>query len=343
MNTKWTEWTKDSRTFIARQKRRSRAALRAYGRRADRREKKNEEGKRPRDADKPVTDSTFLVIPAYPGDVGVRPVPPGTATWHSPAVNVIHESTDPTTPLEIVQGTHSPDLVAGANYVFEAWIHNLGDMVAPAVNVEFFLRRAGMGSTAESADLVGSTVIAVPRNGTARATVSFTATGGDVGHHCLLVRASAFNPPDVPADWSALVAREDRHIGQQNLNVVAGGSTMMMLLSAPPRGRRKNARIRVRVRPTAVPPHLVRSMCGVDLRFRKGLARAAFDLDADGALRRVPRIANAWDLDMRRGETQSLTLTIPRTDIGAIARLYDVEAFDPETKSVFDGITLAVR
>jgi hypothetical protein len=343
MSEKWERWAKESREFIERQKKRTRTAFKAYKREhRDGGDKPDREGpgKGPEYSDNPVTDSTFLVIPAFDGDDGTRPVAAGIPTWHSPAVNVIHESLDPTTSLEDLQGSFSPSLTAGTTYLFEAWVHNLGDMFAPAVNVEFFLRTPGMGATAESARLLGATVISIPRNDRARATISFDATMDDVGHHCLLVRASSFNPPDAPTDWSALVARNDRHIGQQNLNVVAGGSQMMMLMSAPRRGRRKAAKVRVRINAAPVPAHLKRDAClNEKLKLGKGLARAVFGLSAEVPFRKTPRTENSWDLEVRRGETHRFMVKFPETKKGATARTYNVEAFDIETKTVFDGVT----
>jgi hypothetical protein len=339
MSKKWQRFAGESRKFIGDLKARSREAFKEYVSKHRRREEKGPEHSRDT-----VTDSTFLVIPAFDGDNGARPVAAGIATWHSPAVNIVDESADPNTSLESIQGTFSPNLLAGHTYLFEAWVHNLGDMVAPAVNVEFFLRSAGMGATAESARLIGSTVIAIGRNDRSRATVPFTASTGDLGHHCLLVRASSFNPPDLPDDWSRLVAREDRHIGQQNLNVVAGGSTMTMMLTAPA-GRRAKATMRIRVRPASVPLHLKNNACLTNqITLDKGLAGAVFQFDTDVPFVKTARATNSWDMEVRRNETCTFRLTMPRTtQRSKAARVYDVEAYDVETKKVFDGVTVLVR
>jgi hypothetical protein len=340
MSKKWQRFAGESRKLIGDLKARSRQAFKEYVGQHRRREEKG-----PEDSRDTVTDSTFLVIPAFDGDDGARPVATGIATWHSPAVNIVDESADPVASLETIQGTFSPNLLAGHTYLFEAWVHNLGDMVAPAVNVEFFLRSAGMGATAESARVIGSTVIAIGRNGRSRATVPFTASTGELGHHCLLVRASSFNPPDLPDDWSRLVAREDRHIGQQNLNVVAGGSTMTMMLTAPAEGRLVKATVRIRVLPASVPLHLKNNACLADqLTMDKGLAGAVFRFDTDVPFVKTARATNSWDMEVRRKETYTFRLTMPRTTQRSKAvRVYDIEAYDVETKKVFDGVTVLVR
>lgn len=341
MPSKWERFARESRKFIGNQKKRTRAAFKEY---ASGDGPRGHRGEDPKHTGDTVTDSTFLVIPAFDGDDGTRPVADGIPAWHSPAVNIIDESVDPSTSLEQVQGTFSPNLEAGRTYLFEAWVHNLGDMAAPAVNVEFFLRSPGMGATVEHARLVGATVISIARNDRARATVSFSAAMDDVGHHCLMVRASSFNPPDVPDDWSALVARQDRHVGQQNLNVVAGGSTMSLMMTAPKRGRRRGAKVRVRVVPTSVPLHLKNNAClQGTMKLQKGLASARFDFDADVPFKKTPRVANSWDMEVKRGEAHAFRLILPKTVRRTkLVRAYDVVAYDLEAKVAFDGVTVLV-
>jgi hypothetical protein len=340
MSEKWERFAAAARALTSDVKKRTEEALR------DHEAERHGEGDRiPGRGRRRVTDSTFLVIPAFEGDSGARPVAQGIKTWHSPAVNVIDESLDPASSLESIQGTFSPKLTAGHTYLFEAWVHNHGDLPAPAVNVEFFLRSVGMGATAESARLVGRTVIAIGRNARSRATVPFTAATADLGHQCLLVRASSFNPPDFPADWSLLLARESRHVGQQNLNVVAGSSVMSMMLNAPAGGRRSSTTIRIRVLPADVPMHLKNNACLADrMTLAKGLGRAAFNFESDAPFRKTEGATNSWDVKVPRKATCNFRLTMPRTtDRVATVRVYDVEAYDVETRKVFDGVTVLVR
>lgn len=291
-----------------------------------------------------VTESTYLVIPAFDGDNGARPIPDGVPAWRSPAVNVISESLDPDTPLEVIQNKNAPTLVAGQTYLLEAWVYNLGDIAANAVNVEFFRRLPGVGATAENAELLGATVISVPRNDRARATLPFTASGEHVGHWCLHVRCSSFLPADFPEDWSALRAKHDRHIGQQNINVVQVSQRMSMAVSLPPFGRHRRGRMRIRIAPGRPPAHLVADKCeAARLNLKKGLARARFGIEGDVPIHPVPRQANAWDLELNRGETYVLMLEMPRRqgdDDGT--RVYELAAEDLTREAVVDGLTLFV-
>ena len=79
---------------------------------------------------------------------------------------------------------------------------------APGVNVTFEVMQAGWGGPWS---VVGSTVITIPYNGSATATIPFTPTPQQAGHKCVRVKATYANDPN-PANNSA----------QENMDVVPG-------------------------------------------------------------------------------------------------------------------------
>ena len=337
MNKRFEHFALKSRKFIQKQKTdvKRRLKSRAHG--------GDDHGK-----DDPVTDSIFLVIPAFAGDLGDRPLPQGVAAWHSPAVNVIAPNIDPDTPLEILQNKIAPELMAGQNYIFETWVLNRGDMVAPAVNVEFFKRLPGFGATVENSEFLGAASISIDRNSQARATLPYTAAAEDAGHWCLHARATAFNPPDVPADWSSLSAQQHRHVGQQNVTVVQADSSMSMLISAPNTGQGKSKKMRIQVVAEGAPKHIGRDKCLVEgLSLVKGLGSAIFKLDADFQFQKSSRISNSWDMTLNKGETYPVSLQLPAHVRGdSSLRVYSVKAYDMQsvdTPELIDGVTLLIK
>lgn len=76
----------------------------------------------------------------------------------------------------------------------------------------------------------------------AAAEFAYTVPPTESGHKCLFARAFAFSPLELPIDDFQLDPRLDRHVAQQNLNIVGQAQDSFRLVHAP------NARLRIELR-----------------------------------------------------------------------------------------------
>jgi len=162
-------------------------------------------------------ESSFLYIRSYNGDTGIRPFT-GINFWNSPDITINPISNS---------GINTTELYAGNTYNIRCRLNNRGDLMIPYPKVEFFLTDPSLGFNTTVAKLLGLTQLPgllLPASND-EAIMRYTVPASESGHKCLFARTYSFSPLDKPFDLNALDPRLDRHIGQQNLNIVPQGST----------------------------------------------------------------------------------------------------------------------
>ena len=181
-------------------------------------------------------DSSFLYIRSHDADVGARPFS-GIVHWHSPDLTL-----SPAT----VPGAYTTTLTAGETYIVRCALRNRGDIGVPSAKVELFLTDPTLGfDTRFATNLTMGRVPSawVASNTNAAVEFLYTVPPTESGHKCLFARTFSFSPLDLPIDDFQLDPRVDRHVAQQNLNIVGGGQAYKFHLVHPP-----NARIRIEMR-----------------------------------------------------------------------------------------------
>lgn len=158
-------------------------------------------------------DSSFLYIRSYDADVGVRPFS-NIVFWHSPDLTL--------SPVTSVNA-YTTTLVAGETYVVRCALRNRGDLGVPSAKVELFLTDPTLGfDTRYATNLTLGNVPSAWVGAGASAAVEFlyTVPPTESGHRCLFARTFAFSPLELPIDDFQLDPRLDRHVAQQNLDIV---------------------------------------------------------------------------------------------------------------------------
>lgn len=181
-------------------------------------------------------DSSFLYMRSYDADAGARPFS-GIVYWHSPDLTL----TPVTSP-----GAYTTTLNAGETYVVRCALRNRGDIGVPAAKVELFLTDPSLGFDTRFA--TNLTLGRVPSAWVASNThtaveLLYTVPPSESGHKCLFARTFSFSPLDLPIDDFALDPLLDRHVAQQNLNIVGQAQAYAFALVHAP-----NARIRIQMR-----------------------------------------------------------------------------------------------
>ncbi len=177
----------------------------------------------------------YLLIRAYsPGDRGARPTWPSIPCWESPDILLIDAAyTGPFSPSRLVV---SP--TAGRRYRVFVRVWNLGLLAAVGVHVRAWYVDPGFfggdpSNPAYQPQPIGMTVVPQLEDRTRPGAVQVVELDEPweipralTGHECLLASASC--PLD---EWDgALDANQDRHVGQRNLTVLAGGDDVKTLL-----------------------------------------------------------------------------------------------------------------
>ena len=159
-------------------------------------------------------DSSFLYMRSYDADVGVRPFS-NIVHWHSPDITL--------SPVSSV-GAYTTSLAAGETYLIRCWLRNRGDLAVPSAKVELFLTDPSLGFDTRFATRLtnlGNVPSAwVGSVASAAADFLYTVPPTEAGHKCLFARAFSFSPLELPIDDFQLDPRLDRHVAQQNLNIV---------------------------------------------------------------------------------------------------------------------------
>jgi hypothetical protein len=181
-------------------------------------------------------DSSFLYIRSYDGDIGNRPFS-NIVFWRSPDVTL-----SPLTNL----GAFVTTLNAGETYLVRINLRNRGDIPAPSAKVELFLVTPSLGFSTQFATKItlgNVPSVFVPSLGAATAQFLYTVPADLSGHRCLFARVFSFSPLDLPIDDFALDPRIDRHVAQQNLDIVGQAMAYSFNLVHQP-----NAKIRIALR-----------------------------------------------------------------------------------------------
>lgn len=182
-------------------------------------------------------DSSFLYLRSYDADIGNRPFT-GIDHWRSPDLLL--------SPASNV-GAYTTQLNAGTTYIIRCLLRNRGDLAVPSAKVELYLTDPTLGFDTRFAKnlTLGKVPSAwVTSGGSAAAEFPFTVLPADAGHKCLFARTFSFSPLEMPIDDFALDPRLDRHVAQQNLNIVSQGDAYgFKLVHAP------NARLRLDLKP----------------------------------------------------------------------------------------------
>jgi hypothetical protein len=161
-------------------------------------------------------DSSFLYMRSYDGDNGSRPFS-NQVFWLSPDINVSPVSSS---------STYTRTLNVGETYNISCVLRNRGDLAVPSAKVELWLTDPSLGFDTRFANhlTLGTVPSAwVSSNAMAVVNSTYTVPPTDIGHKCLFARAFSFAPLDVPIDDFRLDPTIDRHIAQQNLNIVQQG------------------------------------------------------------------------------------------------------------------------
>lgn len=177
-----------------------------------------------RNPPEPFEDSSYLYMRSFDGDQGVRPFS-GITFWHSPDITLSPQS-NPT--------VVTTELQAGQSYTIRVTLRNRGDLAVPSAKVELFLTDPSIGfDTRFATRLTNLTNMpsAWINSGAAGAIdFSYTVPPSEAGHKCLFARCFSFSPLDVPFDDYQLDPRLDRHVAQQNLNILAQGDSLDFLV-----------------------------------------------------------------------------------------------------------------
>ncbi len=169
--------------------------------------------------DRKRTYTPWLVIRSAPWDLGLRPLPAGTAFWLSPDISV--ESSDPL-----------GRAVAGEDNFLHARVFNLGMAVSVPTSVDFYWADPSVGLGAEHMNLIGTEWVEIPPHSAldVRCNAAWVPGFLNGGHECLKVNCNnqARDPIQHPFDPPA-----DRHAGQRNITVIEGapGETLKFRLS----------------------------------------------------------------------------------------------------------------
>jgi len=162
----------------------------------------------------------------------------GPAFWLSPDILI--------SPLTNI-GAYTTQLEAGETYIVRCILHNRGDLAVPSAKVELFLTDPSLGfDTRYAQNLTLGNVPStwVTPDGSAATEFRWTVSPSEAGHKCLFARAFSFSPEDLPVDDYALDPRVDRHVAQQNLNIVGQAQAFSFALIHAP-----VARLRIALRP----------------------------------------------------------------------------------------------
>lgn len=183
---------------------------------------------------KPYRDKTFLYIKGYDSDTGNRPMPSGTVFWMSPDIEIF----DGTTPIANNQ------LVAGKNYQIAVTVRNGGDLPCYSCHVELFICNPSLGFDPIHGTLLGVQMAQVQAQGDTTLSFPIVATSAMIGHRCLFARVFSFVNNDLPMSATTFPVVADRHIGQQNLNIIQQNNFVKVLMTNEFAGQ-KNFQVKV--------------------------------------------------------------------------------------------------
>lgn len=166
-------------------------------------------------------ETTFLYIGTYPGDRGIRPVPQGTVFWNSPDIEIYKNG--------VVIANNQ--INQGDTYQVIVTVRNDGDMNCPSFNIELFVTDPSLGFNVANATALGLQRGQVGRHSKVDIVFNLTASGNIVGHRCLFAQIFSVSCNEYPNSADGLDTVNDRHVAQQNLNIVQQGQSFKMTVN----------------------------------------------------------------------------------------------------------------
>ncbi len=199
--------------------------------------------RRERDRGPAPTFEPALLIRAFPGDRGTRPI--NVPFWESPDIWTAAGPPDTTPDVPLAPGG-TP--VAGVPNTLYAHVWNLG--LAPVVrpDVEFFVFDPSFSFATQTPLFHATTTVDLSSRSTpttchhlVKCPVAWVPTVVNDGHECVVVRVSAMGDTADPAHlWDGWA---DRHIGQRNLAVLPAGGSIKRILDGLQVSRRLPQRV----------------------------------------------------------------------------------------------------
>lgn len=292
----------------------------------------------------PYQGTTFLFIRGFDGDTGERPIPAGQVFWISPDVELF-DATGVRVPTSTIR--------AGEAYTIEVVVTNAGDRDCNSCAVELFLTNPALGFQVATATVLGNQLVSVARLATSTVRFPFTATADMVGHRCLFARVASFITNDLPSDWSGLNANLDRHLGQQNLDIVQQGTTYSFNVHLAAQLKGKNLALTMKPN-VAMAPQIRLPAMGRYLLADRPIV-GTFEVKRPAVMlpdpvRGRPRRAAAltreapdhWTFKSNV-ERETMEMAIPNLGLRPNEMVpMDLRLFDPATGAVIGGITLLV-
>lgn len=160
--------------------------------------------------DKNRTYTPWLLIRYAANDIGLRPIPAGSAYWNSPDIWV--ESSDP-----------GGKAVAGEQNFVHARVFNLGKSISVPTRVDFYWADPSIGLGPQHMNLIGTEWVSVDPHTAldVRCNKAWVPVFVNNGHECLKVNCTnmALDPIQHPFQ-----PKVDRHAGQRNIAVVQGAA-----------------------------------------------------------------------------------------------------------------------
>ena len=310
---------------------------------------------------KPYRDKTFLYIKGYDSDTGNRPMPAGTVFWMSPDIEIF----DGTTPIANNQ------LVAGKNYQIAVTVRNGGDLPCYSCHVELFICNPSLGFDPVHGTLLGVQTTQVQAQGDTTLSFPIVATSAMIGHRCLFARVFSFVNNDLPSSATTFPVVADRHIGQQNLNIIQQNNFLKVLMTNEFAGQ-KNFQVKVVPRKMDVikgtripqlrrlisplqavvlPEFSIKPLkvnAGIEInRMRATTPNRALlvrnpALEASNLAVLTPLRKNLWDFKLDKG-TRELEVAIPDFKLkNNEAVVVDIELTDTDQNKVVGGIRFVV-
>ncbi|MBH1939942.1 hypothetical protein I5677_03410 [Mobilitalea sibirica] len=167
--------------------------------------------------EEPYNPTTFLYIRAFLGDNGNRPIPSGKCYCLSPDIELYLNGS--------VFDTVNP-LLPESNYTVQVTVTNDGDQACNSCTVDLYLCKPSLGFSTQGGTMIGITNTRIEAHSSATVEFPFTTTKDMEGHRCMFARAYSLTSNDYPEDMVNFNSYTDRHIGQQNLNIVHQGKTL---------------------------------------------------------------------------------------------------------------------
>ncbi len=192
--------------------------------------------------DEPYEGTTYLYIRAFDGDNGSRPIPSGQCYCLSPDIELYLNG--------VVVDTGIP-LLPDTNYTVQVTVTNDGDLICNLCTVDLYLCQLSLGFNSKGGQLIGIANTRIDAHSKTTVEFPFTTTKDMEGHRCMFARAYSMVSHDYPSDLINFDTYRDRHIGQQNLNIVRQGDSFKFEVNQALKEKARDIRIVLQPEPDA--------------------------------------------------------------------------------------------